>query len=517
MKKKTAFLIGGIALGVLLIAGALWYFLWGAAPTQLYFNLDGASYQDPKNTARSFRQPGADGVYSIDFATVGGTVTYTTKDTSLVNRIDNQQVVALKVSGNGQIQSMSLPRNLLANQDVIQEIRDGELVLNSSLAYIGGTVTIPLAKDCRFYDLSNGGADTQPEVMDEVLIFGNLQGDATDVFVLRRAPHTQLYWRRNRKFDSKTDLTTRKPDANGEFTIPFAVDGELVDLKCKDITVVSAIDAPTSSNAAMGLVLDEAGYITEMLPAYRTLRGREMCSLYNVTEIDGNRITVVNKQHGDGLFGRQLQLVLGEDCQYFDMSSGAAQTGQKVDGLQLGDQVTVFADPLGIGTHVIIHTRVLEGPLYFNLQRIYAESHTGRLPDAEGYYTFRMLCDGEVVTRKTNDAAIADRIDSYSSRGMGLICNGEIVEKVYDVSCVTGNSVLAQSRYVHSFTEAMVVTGNSKYTSLNHTMMQKGCKIYDVSGNAAGTETSLQPGDCIIAFGDEDFQASHIFITKRKS
>lgn len=517
MKKKTVLLIVGIAVAVLLVGAALWYFLVGATPTQLYFNLDGASYQDPHNTAHSLREPDASGVYHIDFATPEGAVTYTTKNANLVNRIDNQQVLALKVSSSGQIQSISLPKNRIANQDVVQEILDGELVLNSSLAYIGGTTKVSLAKDCRFYDLSNGGVETEPEVMDEVLIFGNLQGQATDVFILRRVPHTALYWRRNRRYDSKLDMTTRTPDENGVYTIPFAADGEQMDLKCKDVAVVCAVDAPTSGEAAMGLVLDEEGYITEVLPAYRTLRGREMCNQYDVTAIDGNRITVVNKLHSDGLFGRTLQLVLGEDCQFFDMSSGSPVTGQKVDGVQLGDRVTVFADPLGIGTHVIVHVRVVEGPLYFNLQRAYMDGKTGRLPDAEGYYTFRMFCEGEIVTRKTKDIAIANRIDSYSSRGMGLVCDGEVVERVYDVACVTGNSVLAQSRYVHSFTEAMVVTGTAKYANLNHTMLQKDCKIYDVTDNASAKETKLQAGDCIIAFGDGDFHASYVFVVSRKS
>lgn len=514
MKKKTVLLVVVIAVAALLIAAALWYFL-GGAPTQLYFNIDGASYQDPHNTARSLRRPDSSGVYHIDFATAEGVVTYTTKDTELVNRIDNQQVVALKVGPGGQIQSMSLPRNRISNEDVIQEIHDGELVLNSSLAYIGGTMNVRLAKDCRFYDLSNGGVETQPEVMDEVLIFGNLQGQATDVFVLRRLPHTQLYWRRNRKYDSKLDVTTRTPDENGVYTIPFAADGEQFDLKCKDMAVVTAVDAPTSSNAAMGLVLDEEGYITEVLPAYRTLRGREMCHQYDVTAIDGNRITVVNKLHSDGLFGRTLQLVLGEDCQFYDMSSGSPMVGRKADGVQLGDRVTVFADPLGIATHVIVHVRVVEGPLYFNLQRLYVNSKTARRPDAEGYYTFRMVCDGEVVTRKTKDVAIANRIDSISSRGMGLVCDGEVVERVIDVACVTGNSVLTQSRYVHSFTEAMVVTGTMQYGNLNHTMLQKDCKIYDVTDQATAREAKLQAGDCIIAFGDGDFHASHVFIVSR--
>lgn len=41
----------------------------------LYYNLDGAIYQNPANTAMSNRKPGAGGVYSIQFASQGQTVT----------------------------------------------------------------------------------------------------------------------------------------------------------------------------------------------------------------------------------------------------------------------------------------------------------------------------------------------------------------------------------------------------------------------------------------------------------
>ena len=242
----------------------------------LYYNLDGYVYQNPNNTALSNRQPGAGGVYSIDFVVNGQPVTYTTTDAKLVDTIDFYQVLTMEVNEEGVIQKVGNPGKPISNRDTVQQVREKELLLNSSFVYNGGQVTLPLAEDCQFYDVANGDELTQPEVMDEVLAYSNHKGEATDVFILRRTPRTKLYWRLNRKYNAREDLTTREPDESGVYTIPFAVEGERVELQCKDMEVVTAIDAPTADEAAMGLVLDENGFISQMLPAYRGLRGRQL-------------------------------------------------------------------------------------------------------------------------------------------------------------------------------------------------------------------------------------------------
>ncbi len=514
MKKKTRIILISIVLAICAVAAALWFFLLRSQQDVLYFNIDGYTYQDPGNSNISTRTPDANGVYRIDFFSNGTSITCTTSDKDLVNRIDSQQVLALQINNDSQIQSASVPEHPLADRLFVQEIKEKELILNNSFAFDSKQTTIALAENCRFYDLTNGGVDTQPELMDKVLIYGDALGRATDVFILYRTPYSDLYWRLSRKYDTETNATSRQPDANGVYTAKFSFNGEHVELKTKDGTVMTAIDAPDSSNAAMGLILDEDGYITQMLPAYRALRGREMCNAYDVTAIDGNRITVKNKL-GDSQI---RQIVLGEDCQIFDVSSGAELCGQKVPRLQVGDRVTVYADPLGVATHIFIRVRILEGPLYYNLMRMYINNRTMRLPDNDGWYSFAMLCDGQVLTLKTKDLDIANKVDSYSSCGMGLKLDGDVITGVYDVSCVTGNGLLASNRYVQSFSPSLVVSGNASYKRLSYTLLHTDCKVYDVSASAAGamaSETELRADDCFVAFGDADKLATHIFIIKR--
>lgn len=484
----------------------------------LYYNLDGYVYQNPNNTALSNRQPGAGGVYSIDFVVNGQPVTYTTTDAKLVDTIDFYQVLTMEVNEEGVIQKVGNPGKPISNRDTVQQVSEKELLLNSSFVYNGGQVTLPLAEDCQFYDVANGGELTQPEVMDEVLAYSNHKGEATDVFILRRTPRTKLYWRLNRKYNTREDLTTREPDESGVYTIPFAVEGERVELQCKDMAVVTAIDAPTADEAAMGLVLDENGFISQMLPAYRGLRGRQLCSFYDVTAVEEDRFSVVNKQMS-GVFGQTYSISLSQDCQIYDVSDGASSVGVPTDKLQVGDRVTVFSDSMGIATHILVQVRLVDSPVYFNLMQMYDSGHTLRQPDADGYYSFQMVADGQLRTLKTKEKSIANKVDSYSSRGMGMELDGDEILRVFDVSCVTGGGTLVAGRYVFTSNAAMIVTSsNTRGSGLRSAMVHKDCKIYDATGEAtAGTEIALQKGDRFFAFGNSDGQATCIFVTRRAS
>ena len=167
--------------------------------------------------------------------------------------------------------------------------------------------------------------------------------------------------------------------------------------------------------------------------------------------------------------------------------------------------------------YVFIHVRLVDSPVYFNITRMYKDSDTTREPDADGWYVFDMACEGSSLKVKTQDRAIAKKMDSYSHRGMGLKMDGDVVQRVYSIDCVTGNSALVTGRYVGSIAGAMVTTysGNSRLTPL---MLNMNYKVYDVTGNPGtepGQETTLQENDRINAFGNTDDEAVCIYVTKR--
>ena len=512
MKKKTLWIILVAVLAVC-IAAALFFLLFRPENT-LYYNLDGAVYQDPANSAHSVREPDEDGIYWLDFAVDGKTETYHTTDKSLVDYADFLQVSTLKVSADGQLQDVYAPGKPIANKDTIQQIFDDHLVLNSSFAYNGKQFDLPLADNCRFYDLANGGADTQPEIMDEILAYANSKGEATDVFILRRTPETKLYWRMVRCYDYRNRTTSRRPDENGDYSITFACEGESFQLKCKDPLVVEAIDLPEASSGAMGLIFDEEGYITEILPGYRALRGRELCNTFDVTAINGDQFTVVNKQYSD--LGRTYHLTLDPDCKIYDVSNGAPEAGQQVDSLQLGDRVTVFSDPMGIATHIFINVRITGSKLYYNMVRAYSGNRTLRQPDANGWYTFQMICDSQLVTLRSNDPTIADKVDSYYICAMGLELDGDVIKRVYSVDCVTGSDASVSDRYVFTYNESMIIHCNQGLTSPQPLLLHPDVQICDVS-DMVSVKPGVTPsvGDRITAFRNADGQATHIFITRK--
>lgn len=511
-KKTTALLI----CVVLLLSVSVGLAGCSSETPTLYYNLDGYMYQNPNDTAISFRQPDANGVYHIDFASEGNTATYTTTDPTIVNFVDFLQVMTLEVSSNGEIRKAGFPGKPLFKQDTIQQVSDNSITLNTSIAYNGGQNTLKLAKDCRFYDLSDGGADTQPEIMDEVLAYGNKRGEATDVFIIGRKPQTILYWRLDRQFDAAANATARKPDGSGLYTIPFAADGAQVELKCKDRDVVTAIDKSDPDRAAMGLVLDEEGYITQMLPGYRAVRGRELCSMYEVTAIDGDRFTVTDR-HAESAQEQVYHLTLSETCRIYNISSSADLVGEITNALQVGDQVTVYSDSMGTATNIFVHVRLMDSPIYFNLYKMFSGTQTYRQPDDEGFYAFQMVSDGKLLTLKTKEKSIANKIDSISSQAMGMILDGDMIQKVFDASCVTGQDAIAVDRYAVSVSPAILVHTNSRAYRSTIAMLHPNCKFIDmtISSNTLGAETTLKPGDRFNAIGNSQGLVTHVFITQR--
>lgn len=519
--KKRTFIWFLAVVGTVCLAAVIAAILLLGTPRQtLYWNLDLTAYQSPEVSNLSLRPQQQDGTYRIRFAAEGETVELTATDPQLVNKIDSLQVMGLTVDKDGVITAVSEPEQFfvkLAYRDLIQSVEDGSILINSSIAFNGAQKTIPLAKDCKIYDTT--GASVVPQVMDEVLIYGNRRGQATHIFVLQRMSEAKLYWRLDRSYSSKEKSTNREPDENGIYTISFAVDCQQTQLQCRDKDIVTQIDTPTATAGAMGLVLDEEGFITQVQDVYRAIRGQEVCDRYDVTALESGSFVATNMQPGD-TYRRTFTGTLGQDCKIFNVSDTAQTEGEYADSLQLGDRITAYADSMGVVKYIFIHVRIVDSPVYFNITRKYKSSDTTREPDAEGWYVFDIACDGQLLKLKTQDKAVARSVDAYSARAMGLKLNGDVIEDVYGIACVTGNSALASGQYVCSIAGSVIATKASGGTRQAAVVMGADCKVYDVTGapgTALGEETTLQLNDRVYIFGTADGQATHIFVTERKT
>jgi len=516
--KKKGLIIGLCALLICGVAVAVALVLWGKPGPQLAWNPDMGAIQD----GTAIPTPDEKGYYSIRLWVDGQENIYRTKDITLLETMDGYRVLQIEADGRGNLKTAVAPESQrLSYRDLVQQVNGDRILLNSSIAFNGAERELKLAENCKISDVSGDQVSaTQPLVMDEVLVYGNEAGEATHIFIMCRQLPAQLYWRIDRKYDSKFNGTTRQPDENGVYTILFATEGVQTELKCRDKALVDQIDRADADAGAMGILTDAEGYITEVKPVYKSIQGREICSLYNIKTVNGDTFQAINKQDGSTL-GKTMDIQLGENCKIYNVSSGAILKGEQIDTLQPGDLVTAYSDAMSIVRYIYVHVRLLDSPLYFNLERMYKSGDTTRKPDAEGWYVFRMLSDGQLLTLKTKDREVAAQVDSISSRGMGLELDGDVILRAFGVDCVTGNDVLAEGQYVKDISGSLITTTSNLWgRGAKLLMLHKDYKVYDVSGSfglVSGAETKLREGDRIYAFGTADREATHIFVVGRSA
>ena len=514
--KKKGLIIGIIAAVVVIAAVATVLLLVGKTVPQLAWNPDLDAMQDGTAT----RVPDEKGYFSIRLWVDGQEVIYRTKDTALVETVDGYRVLQIEADHMGNLKKVSAPEGeRLSYRDLVQQVSGDRMLVNSSIAFNGAERELKLAENCKISDVSSLQVSvTQPEIMDEVLVYGNDKGEATHIFVMCRQLPAKLYWRIERKYDSRENGTARQPDEYGVYTILFATEGVQTELKCRDKALVDLIDRADADAGAMGINTDAEGYIVEVKPVYKSIQGREICSLYNIKSVNGDTFQATNKQDGSTL-GMTMDVQLAPDCKIYNVSSGAIQKGEPLEDLQPGDRVTAYSDAMGIVRYVYVHVRLLDSPLYFNLERMYRNGDTTRKPDAEGWYVFRMLVDGQLVDLKTKEHEVAKKVDSITSQGMGLELDGDVILRAFGADSVTGNDVLAVGQYIKDISGALVTTtATLRGKGAKLLMLHKDYKVYDVSGNPGlilGKETQLREGDRICAFGTADREALYIFVTGR--
>lgn len=513
MKKKG--LMIGIIAAVVVIGAVAAAFLLTRPVTQLAWNPDLDAMQDGIAT----RVPDEKGYFSIRLWVDGQEKIYRTKDTALVKAVDGDRVLQIEADRYGNLKNVTAPESKrLSYRDLVQQVNGERILLNSSIAYNGAEKELTMAENCEISDVSGDQVSAaQPLVMDEVLIYGTEGGEATHIFIMCRQLPAKLYWRIERKYDSRSNGTTRQPDENGVYTVLFATDGVQTELKCRDKVLVDQIDRADTDAGAMGILTDAEGYIAEVKPVYKSIQGREICSLYNIKSVNGDTFQAINKRDGSTL-GKTMDVQLGADCKIYNVSSGAILKGEPLEDLQPGDLVTAYSDAMGIVRYIYVHVRLLDSPLYFNLERMYKNGEMTRQPDAEGWYAFQMLSDGQLLTLKTRDRAVAEKVDSISSRGMGLELDGDVILRAFGVDSVTGNDVLAAGQYIKDISGALITTTSSPWgKGAKLLMLHKDYKVYDASGNyglVMGQEIQLREGDRIYAFGTADREATHIFVVR---
>lgn len=541
--KKWLWIVLAIVAVLAAAAVALVFFLQPTGPAEeppeekptsaVYWNIDRIPFTKDDELGLSTRQKGDDGLIHFRFASDGKLLDLATSDRQLVNYIDTMDACGLVFDADGLIID-ALPVSEIAVETAkgfyVKQISGNTIVVNSSIALNGMDITFQLTDDIYVMDVrqetETPGQAVALEVMDTVSVYGTEETTAQSVFLMERSPASDPYLRIDRMYSSATGATTREPDANGVYTIPFALHGKVLQLKCKDVAIVTKIDLGNGAASVMGLVFDEEGYIIDTVVAATAMRGKLLCTSYDITAINGNSIEVTCLVSGNEQ-GKVVNFTVDENTEIVMNETGCGHfIGELMPELQMGDRLMIWSDADNKAMYITVERRMApEGTeIYYNVRKMYNSStgETKRQPDENGYYVFQLVGGGKnkAFTAKTKDKAIANQIDAATYSFCGLRIQGSIIKEFYDYRCVSGgNRDIVGNRFVTQIMNPILqIAGVADFEVYNNFMISPTVQIYDCTGypgTKLGAKTELKVGDRVVGTANVAGEVTHIFVLDR--
>lgn len=531
-------LIGAVAL--LAVAGIVVALIFGFGSNQessggrpeLYWNVDRVAYTENSTTGLSTREPAEDGLYHIRFAINGELVELTVADKPLVNYIDTMDAMGLVQDADGVIVDVVDAKDIateLTKNAYVKSTTSDMIVANSSIAMNGMKIDVKLTELTEIYDVTPQAevpgaiitiADLAP--MDTLTVYTNDLDEVTHVYVTAHPRQSKVYWRAKQMYNSTEKETTREPDENGVYTVPFFCEGELVELKTKDKTIVTKIDSVSRYRCHFGFEFDEEGYIVEYFSSALGISAVLTCECWDVVSIEGDYVTINRLINNDG---STWSGTVSADCVVYDVSPAAAsegRQGKQVEGLQVGDRVCVWSDTNGNPILAYVSMRMVDSPAYWipTLKYSSAKAETTREIGSSGYYEVELLKEGSNHTEVyyVKDKETMSYLDSQTSKCVGLkVGSNNIIEYVYDSECLTGYVGAAKGGVVTSVTGSVFtkIAYGKRGTDVN-LVLAPGARVYNVSAyGQLGAETTIMPGDHIYAYCQPTGEILLAFITKR--
>ena len=358
-----------------------------------------------------------------------------------------------------------------------------------------------------------------------LVLGGQNNGPAVDPVT---GPRPELYWNLDREFytaNSQTGLSTREADANGQFKMRFAYNGEVVELVIIDKKLVNIID----TQDVLGLTFDENGVVIGQTNV------RELA-----TEV-GKKI-YVKKATADTIIanssmamnGMELNLAMGQYAEIYDLRPDSETLGKKMapTDLQVMDCMTVYSNAAGDITHIYLHSNSTRSKLYWraNMWVSASVNKGGLVADENGVYTLPYYCEGELVNVKTKDPAM---VDHYAGLGKHNGFTGLIFDDDGYAIDVLNATVGIAGQQTFFAMDVESIEGN--YVKLKNNWSTSGAMnwegaipeetpVYDVSSWAysegvMGQKISvkdLRVGDRITMFSDMEGNPIEIGITLRR-
>lgn len=500
------------------------------AEAKLYWNLDRLSWIE-EETNMSAREKAEDGYFYIRYAFDGKVEELKiTDDKRLVNYLDTQDLVCLAFDENGVVVDC-VPASTYftpAAKDLYtKRVQNNMLQLNSSIAMNGMDMEFDIS-NIPVYEVAEGsenkGELITPQWLDVCTVYNDLEGNPYAAYVTGHlAIDAEVAWRVESSMYSASTGYKRTPDKNGVYTIPFAINGEIVNRYCRDYDMCVSIESQSMYTAYFALEYDEEGYIIDWEYPNMALQGALLCSAFNVDSVQDGNVTATRYMSGNNQ-GEQVQFAYDENTEIYQCCIGGCykkHCGERIDSLKEGDLISVFTDLDGKAVLIYVAIRTVDTPVYYNLnqQWSWTNNETLRVPDEDGYYVFEMAVNGGVKTVRTKNKAFADQIDGNHSFACGLELSGSVIKKVLGIPCVSGRAVAFGGRFVTSYNRPIIsVASTSDITNVANWIMRSDCKIYNVEDNYGvklGTKTDMKVGDKVLGLMDARGELNYIFVQQK--
>ena len=493
----------------------------------LYWNVDRVAFTKDSESGLSTREPAADGMYYVKFAYNGEQVELPVADKRLINFIDTMDLMGLVIDNDGIVTDAVDPTEIAVEKGkgiYYVETKDGVIKANSAITLNGLAMDFAVTENTQVYNVSSTasvvGEIIKPEdvqLMDTIHVYANDQDEITHVYLAVSPLQSKIYWRMDQFWNSTLKETSREPDENGVYHIPYWCEGEEVDIKIKDRKLVTEIDSRSFYWPHSSFRFDEEGYAVARINTGTATRTISLVDCYDVMEIDGNNIST--QPFGNGT---PVNFKVTENTRIYDVSGLAkaiGTAGQRVDSLKINDRVSVWTDKDNNAVLIYIASRRAESPIYYNVKKQWnsTDKITRRTPNADGLYEIDLWSEEEGIKTYLMTLEQVNMVDGEAYRICGLKADGNLVQEVYPLESLFGYPAVCNGRWVTDITGSIfTIISPANFTSTNW-LMTADCKIIDVSDTNNPKPTELRVGDNVRVFRNPPGEVVCIFVCARQA
>ena len=523
MKKYRFLLLAVLLIAMLAACGTKQETLPPAAETlpgvRVYWNVDYYSYQPETGLTRIKNGD----YYRATFAVNGEQVDLFFENYAALEYADTMQYMGIIADENNVVQQVlkidEFTGGLACMNAYVDQVQDDTVLCNTSLNFRELPIKLKIRENTGIYYMDDDGGPlvgmpTQLQRGSRVTAIQDEEGYAICIYAEPPFEEKPVYHIKGRMYDSSTKMSTRESDALGVYTIPFAVDGQLVELKCKDQKLVNRIDS--YATMCMHLEFDEEGFISNVAGAWHATGHWSDISWCYVTEISERHFVAQDKN------GKSFTGYFAENVKIFNVDSRAENFGEPTE-LQIGDRVHCSCNKGKDISVIFVNLRTPDMDIYWNVDRMYhtEAKKTNRVPDQDGWYHITLAVNGEQKHLRTNSYDLINKMDAYPAKCFALQLDGDVITDVINPwSTKNGNtwgSWVNITNIAEDGTVTAVKKSGSKITETLTGKLSPDYKAYDVTGNGLfeGVATTLREGDKVHALKNFDGTIGTVFVVQR--